>query len=453
MLSVTILALAGLAVGAAVNDGETSLTRSITSNDMGGRPSRMRKMARFAQVSLLIITSTSVDVSVPIITGTPISSSADISVSMVTGTPVSYGFIAMADNRATTSFTGCGSGYSQVPSTHSSYDCTSFMDGSPNGGRKCTFVTAWPTLSCSAIGCKDGDTLRPPFEVRPPCNWEGKCPPPTETYTFTDTSSCVSHSPPYTRPNRWVARFANATPTPVTVDKRKHAQARSGIEDTDADKTHSWPYWTRCLGGRWQWGVAAFAARTTQDFGGGRSQHLVARHVETRSHNETPIAPPSSPTKPTRSHSDVWSKTRSNVEVKNSPTTSGGSDPGSSPSPTQPGRPHPGRPTSTHSPAAQFTSCKNKGCINYPRDSKAAHQEPISLPTIDPPTPTRAPSMPHITATPTLTSSVSINGGIPLCSFNKTKGQYACPTQKSELPPCSFDTKKGGYVSDAYTGA
>lgn len=146
-----------------------------------------------------------------------------------------------------TSFAGCPSGWTQVPSTHSEISCSSFWSY-PDGGRSCTLLSAWPTLGCSQTVCPSGETPRSPTYTEHSCTVVH--PPDVGpslsctdvTKTFTDNDTCL-YTSIYSRTWRHVARFAQTT---------------------------------QDLGGRSQRAAAQFDARSTQDFGG-RSQRAVAQ--------------------------------------------------------------------------------------------------------------------------------------------------------------------------------
>jgi len=218
------------------------------------------------------------------------------------------------------------------------------------------------------------------------------------TATSTDVAAHYSSDVPSSNDTSspWMSMH---TTSPTPIHARDESQPGSSIDGTPS----GWPYPTRCLGGRHQCGVAAFAAQSTQDLGGS-SQRLVARvtsiphWTQTRSNVEFTNSPSPTDNYPTRSvlenlaHSvPKWTRTRSNVEYTNSP----------SPLDRRAVAANAALPTP---PICSFNRTKGQ---------------------YDCPTPKTA---------------------VPTCSFNRTKGQYDCPTPKAAVPICSFNKTKGEYI-------
>lgn len=111
-----------------------------------------------------------------------------------------------------TTFSSCSSGYSAVPSTGYAVTCSYWRCGMSsctdcvNGCQGCKATSSWPTSSCSAVGCKDGEYLKP---------------------TFTGKYSCTTTEEPVTRSNRFVAQFAQATIITTTTQTTNDLGGRS----------------------------------------------------------------------------------------------------------------------------------------------------------------------------------------------------------------------------------
>jgi hypothetical protein len=247
ILALGALGLAGLTIGAAVNNdaspsatysasvetslsrwhptytasGEPWLTRTHSHSGLPGKPGHPLSGHSFSHVP----------------SGSPVlevlrTKPAEV-IPAITTIPAEYSAIRRrGDMGPTTTFTGCSWGYFPVSFTFVDVSCSSYRNGSPEGTRTCSSVGAWPTMGCSQTMCPTGSNPRQPTAT-------------------SDTETCT--------------RTYTPCPTRSWCKKAKFA-ART----------------TQDLGGRSQRAIAQFAARathTTNDLGG-RSQRWVARFAE-----------------------------------------------------------------------------------------------------------------------------------------------------------------------------
>jgi len=298
---------------------------------------------------------------------------------------------------STSTMTSCSSGYASVSIITTDYECHSFYDGSPMGGKSCWSNGVHPTISCSAIGCKDGEILRP---------------------TPSSDGSCTTTATPYYPSWRQVAAFATTTTPPGYSPTRSNTGSSSTSSPpwSNTLPPHSIPPWTSTRSNTYT--ISNSPIPSTEST---MANENVARAVPTCSFNVG------------NGHYDCPTLTQAAAPV-----------------PTCTFDPAKGQYICTKPPTCYFDV--DKGQYICPTPAAAADGAALPVPVCffdrakghyvcnKPPTCYFDPQKgEYVCPKP---SKIEARGPVPTCYFGREKGRYVC----AKPPLCYFDPQKGEYI-------